>query len=162
MRKQLYIDIREQLKTIKDENNEQLFKHVDMFNRQLEFAGQENSFYLPAIFVEFGEMNWRTLGNRIQECEFYIRLHVLTEWIAGNANEGDAMDAFDAIDKVVAAMQGFSTQYMSGWMRKTSITDHDHGEIVENIEEYVCNLRDFSAVKQYVQVQEVGIKINKD
>jgi hypothetical protein len=58
-------------------------------------------------------------------------------------------------------MQGFSTAYMSSWMRKTTITDHDHAEIVDNIEEYVCNLRDLSAVKQYKEAQVV-ININKN
>ncbi len=157
MRKQLYLDIKDRLKSIKNEDGEQLFRHFDLWNRQVEFIEQETPFVCPAVFVEFNEMNWQTLGNRVQGCELTVRLHVVTEWFAGTADysptEQQALDFLDIIDKMVYTLQGFATSYMNAWMRKRSITNHDHEHYVDNVEEYVCHLRDTSAMKEYAAVK---------
>lgn len=156
MRKQLYLDIKNRLKTIKNDNNEQLFKHFDLWNRQVEFVEIETPFLTPAVFVEFEPMNWQTLGYRVQVCELAVRLHVVTEWHAGTADytptEQQALAFLDIIDKMVYVLQGFTTPYMNAWMRTKSITNHDHETYVDNIEEYKCHLRDFSAVKEQTPV----------
>jgi hypothetical protein len=165
MRKQLYLDIKNQLKTVKNEAGEQLFKHFDLWNRQVEFIEQETPFECPAIFVEFAPMNWRTLGNRVQECELTINLHIVTEWYAGTADysptEEQALRFLDIIDSVAAVLQGFATEYMNCFMRTQSITNHDHERYVDNVETYKCNLRDASAVQQFATVQVVPV-INKN
>jgi len=75
-----------------------------------------------------------------------VRLHIVTEWFAGTADysptEQQALEFLDIIDHLVAALQGFSTSYMNGWMRTRSITNHDHERYVDNVEEYTCNLTD--------------------
>lgn len=156
MRKQLYLDIKNRLKTVETKREEQLFQHFDLWNRQVEFMEQENPFECPAVFVEFGVMDWRTLGNRVQECTLTVRLHIVTEWHAGTADysptEQQALEFLDIIDNTVQTMQGFTTPYMNAWMRTRSITNHDHERYVDNVEEYTCNLRDTSAVKTYVPV----------
>jgi hypothetical protein len=156
MRKQLYLDIKKRLKTVKNETGEQLFQHFDLWNRQVEFIEQETPFACPAIFVEFDTINWRTLGLRVQDCELTVRLHIVTEWYAGTADysptEQQALEFLDIIDNVVAVMQNFQTGYMNNWMRSKSITNHDHERYVDSVEEYICNLRDTSAVKEGVPV----------
>lgn len=156
MRKQLYLDIKERLKAVKTEDGEQLFQHFDLWNRQVEFIEQETPFACPAVFVEFDPMEWKTLGNRVQGCDLNTRLHVVTEWHAGTADysptEQQALNFLDIIDKMVHTLQNFSTDYMNAWMRKRSITNHDHERYVDNVEEYVCHLRDTSAVRQYTPV----------
>jgi hypothetical protein len=156
MRKKLYLDIKERLKTVEAGAGEQLFRHFDLWNRQVEFIEQETPFQCPAVFVEFGQMNWRTLGNRVQECELTVRLHIVTEWHADTAEysptEQQALEFLDIIDYVAKVMQGFSTGYMNAWMRRLSLTNHDHEHYVDNVEEYVCTLRDTSAVQQYTPV----------
>lgn len=161
MRKQLYLDIKEQLKTVKNENDEQLFQHFDLWNRQVEFVEQETPFACPAVFVEFGEINWRTLGLRVQDCELRMKLHIVTEWYAGTADysptEQQALEFLDIIDRVVHKLQNFQTDYMNSWMRTKSITNHDHERYVDNIEEYVCNLRDISAV---IDTTEIPVEMS--
>ena len=156
MRKQLYLDIKNRLKTVKNENDEQLFQHFDLWNRQVEFIEQETPFACPAVFVEFMPMAWKTRGNRVQDCDLTVRLHIVTEWYAETADysptEQQALEFLDIIDKVVAQLQGFGTEYMNAWMRTQSITNHDHERYVDNVEEYTCNLRDLSAVRQYAPV----------
>ena len=165
MRKQLYLDIKERLKTVTNEDETKLFQHFDLWNQQVEFIEQETPFDCPAVFVEFGQMNWQTFGNRVQGCDLTVRLHIVTEWHAGTADysptEQQALEFLDIIDRMVYVLQNFSTEYMNGWMRKTSITNHNHERYVDNVEEYICNLRDISAVQKYTAVTpELEIKKN--
>ena len=161
MRKQLYLDVKDRLKSIKDASESPLFKHFDLWNRQVEFIEQETPFQCPAIFIEFAPMSWQTLGNRVQECELTIRLHIVTEWFADTADysptEQQALDFLDIIDRVTYALQGFATPYMNAWMRRLSITNHDHEHHVDNIEEYVCSFRDLSAIQPLSPIQTVTL-----
>ena len=166
MRKQLYLDIKNRLKTVQDANKEQLFKHIDLWSRQVEFIEQEASFACPAVFVEFNPMNWRTQGNRVQDCDLTVRLHIVTEWSAGTADgsptEEQALEFLDITDHIVAVLQDFSTPYTNGWMRTKSITSHDHKRYVDNVEEYTCNLRDTSAVRTAFIPVEAGLNIRNE
>jgi hypothetical protein len=151
MRKQLYLDIKARLQGVTDADGAPLFRHFDLWNRQIEFLDVETPFACPAVFVEFAPMVWRTLGNRVQECELTVRLHIVTEYsfetAAYSPIEEQSLAFLDVIDRVVASLQGFGTGYMNGWMRRQSVTNHDHEELVDSVEEYVCNLRDTSAVR---------------
>jgi hypothetical protein len=149
MRKQLYLDIKNRLKEIKGSDGEQLFKHFDLWNQQVEFIQQETPFYCPAIFVEFMPMTWKTIGNKVQDTELTTRLHIVTDWNAptadGASTEQQALEFLDIIDHVAQALQGFNATNTGRWMRTQSITNHNHEALVDNVEEYICNLRDSSA-----------------
>jgi hypothetical protein len=157
MRKQLYLDIKSRLQSVTDEAGAPLFRHFDLWNRQVEFLEVETPFQRPAVFVEFDPMQWRTLGNRVQECTLTVRLHIVTEYSFETADyspiESQSLEFLDIIVRVVATMQGFSTGYMNGWMRVRSVTNHDHETHVDSVEEYVCNLRDLSADRPMAAVQ---------
>ena len=166
MKKQLYLDIIEQLKTITNSDGEALFQHFDLWNQQVAFLEEETPFNLPAVFVEFTPHNWQTLGNRKQAADITIRLHIVTQWFSDTADYVpeefmlQAVAYLDIIDKVVAAMQNFAPTNANAWMRTRSIPNHDHGRYVDSIEEYVCNIVDTSAVPQpqYITVNPVVIK----
>ncbi len=166
MKKQLYLDIVNHLKTIKDENGIQLFQHFDLWNRQVDFLEEETPFNLPAVFIEFLPHSWQTLGNRKQCADLTIRLHIVTPWFSDTADyvpdefQQQAVCYLDTIDKVVAAMQNFAPSNSNQWMRTQSIPNHDHGRYVDSIEEYICNIVDTSAVqhKQQVSLSPVILK----
>lgn len=153
MKKQLYLDIKNRLKSITDGHNEQLFQHFDLWNQQVEFIEQETQFATPAVFVEFLPHDWKTLGNRVQSAELFVRLHIVTQWFNDTADytpdcfERMALEYLDIVDKVVAAMQNFSASNTNSWMRTKTIPNHNHERFVDNIEEYKCNMIDDSAVK---------------
>ncbi len=154
MKKQLYLDIVEQLKTITDTDGNQLFQHFDLWNQQVAFLEEETPFNLPAVFVEFTPHSWQTLGNRKQCADLTIRLHIVTQWFSDTADYVPeefmlkAVEYLDIIDKVVAVMQNFAPTNANAWMRTRSIPNHDHGRYVDSIEEYVCNIIDTSAVEE--------------
>jgi len=81
MKKQLYLDIKNRLKTITDSTGNQLFQHFDLWNRQVEFIEQETPFTCPAVFVEFMPHTWRTLGNRVQDAESFGTLTSITLYL---------------------------------------------------------------------------------
>lgn len=166
MKKQLYLDIVEQLKTITSADGEQLFQHFDLWNQQVAFLEEETPFLLPAIFIEFTPHTWQTLGNRKQCADLTIRLHIVTQWFSDTADntpgefKDKAVEYLDIIDKVVAKMQNFAPANSNEFTRTQSIPNHDHGRYVDSIEEYVCNIVDTSAVPQpqYATVTPVVLK----
>ncbi|GHV66952.1 hypothetical protein FACS1894199_11430 [Bacteroidia bacterium] len=143
MRKQLYLDIKDKLKTIQDTDGNPFFKHFDLWNQQVEYL---DTFAAPAVFIEFMPMQWHTLGGRMQNTQLTVRLHIVTEWHGQSADnspaEERALEFLDIIDRITATMMRFSTPYMTLWIRSQSITNHNHEHYVDNVEEYTCTLRD--------------------
>lgn len=165
MRKQLYLDIKNRLKTITDGNGDLLFRHFDLWNRQVEFIEQETPFVCPAVFVEFDRIDWHALSKKVQDCNLHVRLHIVTEWHSDTADysptEQQALEFLDIADKVTKTLQGFTTNYMNGWMRTASITNHDHETYVDTVEEYTCYLRDVSAYGEGIPVLITGVVVTK-
>lgn len=166
MKKQLYLDIVNRLKSITDEDGTQLLQHFDLWNRQVDFLEEETPFRTPAVFVEFMQHNWQTLGLKKQCADLNIRLHIVTQWFSDTADntpgefKDKAVEYLDIIDKVVAKMQNFAPANSNEFTRTQSIPNHDHARYVDSIEEYVCNIVDTSAVPQpqYATVNPVVIK----
>lgn len=151
MKKQLYLAIIDRLKNIPGADDEPLFKHFDLWNQQVEFIEQETPFQTPAVFVEFLPLQWRTLGNRMQDADLTTRLHIVTEWHALTADytpdeeQELALAYLDIVDSVVAALQGFSAPNTNTWMRTQTIPNHNHERFVDSVEEYICKVTDNSA-----------------
>lgn len=163
MKKQLYLAIVNRLKNIPGADGESLFKHFDLWNQQVEFIEQETPFLTPAVFVEFLPLQWRTLGNRIQDADLTVRLHIVTEWNALTADnvpdeeQIQALEYLDIVDSVVAAMQNFAAPNTNAWMRKQTIPNHNHERYVDSVEEYVCRVVDNSANTPMVGMDETVI-----
>ena len=89
MIKYLYLELEKKLLAINDEqpNPRPVFKHCDLWNRQVEFIEQETPFPTPAIFVEFLEIPWQTDGRSVQDADLTIRLHIVTPWFANTASD---------------------------------------------------------------------------
>lgn len=165
MKKQFYLDIKDRLKTILDDNGNQLLKHFDLWNQQVEFIEQETPFACPAVFVEFMPVNWETLGNRHQMGRQTVRLHIVTEWYAGTADysptEDRALEYLDIVDKVVARMQNFRASCSNSFTRTQSVPNHNHEKFVDSIEEYTCEVFDNSAVQRRTEIRVTPV-INID
>ena len=84
VRKEIYEMIRERLKGLEG------VKHVDLWNHNVEFVEQEESWARPAVFVEFAPIQWSALVDGLEyRAEPEVRLHVVTDW-AGGADGDDA------------------------------------------------------------------------
>lgn len=125
-------------------------KHIGLWNRQVEFIGEEIPFNLPAIFIEFGEMAWQHESGGAQFAPVMITLHVLT----GAVVEGSANDLFhlDLLDKINICLHGMRSSSMGSLTRVSSQPCHDHEEILDNIEVFKGVIYDSSAVKKYTPI----------
>ncbi|HPH85563.1 MAG TPA: hypothetical protein PLC48_08875 [Ferruginibacter sp.] len=164
MRKQLYLDIQDKLKAIKDDSGMQLLQHFDLWNQQVNFIEAESPFNFPAVFVEFMPHQWQTLGNKVQQAEIVIRLHIVTKWFAQTAEysplQSEALDYLDLPDKLFAAMQSNATSASNGFMRLSSTVNHNHEGIVDTIEEYKTLIVDRSAVTSQTPLTNTTPVIN--
>lgn len=182
MIKDLYLAIEQKLMAVHEEQAPgsmvrpaQLFKHFDLWNRQVEFIEEETPFQTPAIFTEFEPIKWRTLGNKVQEADLIVRFHIVTPWYANTAADvteqcGDirntALAYLDLPTVLFRQIQGqhgrFSTGDFNALTRVGSIPNHNHERYVDSIEEYTCHLRDLSYAIDTFQIETVGLSIEFD
>jgi len=164
MRKQLYLDLVERLKKevysiSLDYNGKAVripkIKHFDLWNRQIEYLQKENPFKFPAIFIEFMPLQYKQLSQGVQESQATIRLHVVTEVKGspadGKSKQASALSHLDLLDEIHYALIGWGTTYTGSFTRIGSTPNHDHAEIIEEIESYQVTVSDTSGVRRVVE-----------
>ncbi len=160
MRKQLYLDIKNKIKAIKDDNDLQLIKHFDIWNQQVDFLEAETPFEYPAVFIEFEPIQWQTQANRVQQAELLVKIHIVTRWFAQTADysptEDISLNYLDIPDKIFIAIQGTATTNSGGLMRISSIVNHNHGDILDSIEVYKTLITNTLAMPQQQAVNNVA------
>lgn len=193
MIKHFYLALEQKLLAITDEQQPtplQLFKHCDLWNRQVEFIEQETPFQTPAVFVELSNLKWSTCGNNIQEAEPIIRLHIVTPWNANTAANisnqsvrNTALAYLDIPSVVFRQLQGQhgnvtmplpaqqqdnqqSQQQVIGnfnaLTRIESVINHNHERFIDSVETYQCHIKDFTFSNPTFPVDVVGLSIEFD
>ncbi|MBO4327975.1 MAG: hypothetical protein J5831_01030 [Bacteroidales bacterium] len=193
MIKNLYLAIEQKLMAITEEpapgaiseRPARIFKHFDLWNRQVEFIEQETPFQTPAIFTEFMPFQWRQLGQNVQEADITVRFHIVTPWYANTAADvteqhGEIRNtALAYLDLPTVLFRNLQGQHgtvednsdprnpnvignFNAMTRVGSIVNHDHERFVDSIEEYTCHLKDFSYGIRTFQVETVGLSIEFD
>lgn len=137
IRSELYRDIAERLADVGE------IRHIDLWNRNVEFLEQERPWPTPAVFIEFGEIGWRaakTAGGVCFRGTGTILVHIVTEWDdADGAACGCGclgMDRLGLSDIVQERIEGMSGEGYDGVSLSRTLTNHDHEDIVENIDIY--------------------------
>ena len=125
------------------EGAERIIPHIDLWNHNVEFIEQEENWARPAVFVEFCPIRWNAIVPGVEyRAEPEVKLHIVTDW-AGAASEGssfkeEALEVFDLpelIHDLLTCMEGETFKVFD---LVESQTNHNHEEIVENIEVYSC------------------------
>lgn len=124
---------------------------VDLWNNQVQTLNGGAAFPFAAVFIEFETIEWRQQNVGARRGALAVRLHVVTRAVSTHGHKdpriGEALAVFDLLDAINAAMQGLRGPGFSGFMLTTSATNHDHAEIVENVERYVCGVQDTTAIR---------------
>lgn len=171
MRAVIYNTIREALQSLL-EDGQPVIKHIDLFNRQVDYAEEEQPFLTPAVFIEFTSIDWQHQLHGVREATVTVRLHVVTDTRVGKWHDTvPRLSLCDDINRCLhglhAVNQGVGVEVIEhdfGVSRDTefrpldapccvmndltlvrSTTDHDFGELADNIEEYQCLVTDASA-----------------
>ena len=106
-------------------------KHIDLWNHNVEFLEQEDAWPLPALFVEFGEITWEPLTGIHLRGTGEVRLHLVTNW-----SDGGYDAAFALCSKVTTKTCGLSGRSFDHLRLLRTSTNHNHEEILENIDTY--------------------------
>lgn len=128
MREELYKDLKRVLCDIEG------VKHVDLWNHNVDFIEQEAAWERPAVFIEFQPIRWDSI---VTGCEYRakatINLHVVTDW-----TEESNIEQFRLLNDIQLRVAGMSGESYADFDLVSSITNHNHEDIVENIETYSC------------------------
>lgn len=147
MRKQIFLAICKRLKEAVPD-----ILYLDLWNNNVAMLAGGAVWPTPAVFVEFETIEWRQQNNGARRGDVAIRLHVVTRHIPTNGAEDSRMEAslayLDLLDRINAAIQGLRGENFAGFMLTTSATNHDHAELVENVERYVTSAQDITAMPQ--------------
>lgn len=146
MRTQLYTALIDKLKEYTGSDGTPIFRHFDLWNRQVDFLEDEAPFDLPAIFIEFPHIEWKSPMQGVQRAEIPVVLHVATEY-KGSESDGSiyqsaALERLNIVDGLARHL--FNWRYSDASFavhqtcRTASDTNHDHAEIIEDIEQFSC------------------------
>lgn len=123
------------------EDWERAIKHIDLWNHNVEFIEQEEQWERPAVFVEFHPIVWNALvvGSEYRS-EPKVSLHVVTDWqgssAAGSEFREKSLEVFDLLDAIHSLLAGMSGDRFLEFDLAGSSTNHNHDEIIENVETY--------------------------
>ncbi|MDD4747138.1 MAG: hypothetical protein PHW19_07640 [Salinivirgaceae bacterium] len=140
MTKEIYNAIANKLATVTNNNGNRVFRHIDLWNTQVEFLEQEQPFEMPACFIEITPIQWQQLGRGAQQANIDIALHIVTQWQLPTFHNGTYQAAgteyLDIPNHVWADLHRHSNPAFGTLMRITSHVNHNHAEIIDSVENY--------------------------
>lgn len=127
MRKELYYALKAQLESI------ETVKHVALWNHNVEFIEQEQPWERPAVFIEILPLEWRCVvpGHEYHSVVM-VRLHIVYDW------SEEEMNDFDLSSDIAKEVIGLEGDGFSPLEPVSSATNHNHEQIVEDIDTYQC------------------------
>lgn len=151
VRSRLYADIAQHLLDTK------LVKQVDLFNNQFAHLDEESVIKYPCVLIEFADIAWRQLGKHCQQGELTINLYVATR-SKGRTTIAErltppATEYLELLDALHIAMRDLRLAYASTFTRTASSTDHDHDDLIVNVESFRTIVVDDSAKLRKVKVK---------
>ena len=138
IRKEMYKLLVKELMKIEE------IQHVDLWNHNVEFIEDETVWARPAVFVEFATILYTPIahGSEYRVNDLIVRLHVVTDWkgaysVDTGFNE-EALEVFDLCEKIHKQLLTVKSDVFKELDRVESMTNHNHEDIIDNIEEYHC------------------------
>lgn len=111
-------------------------QHVNIWNEQIANLQDEVQFLRPAIFIEFGTVEWTKVNQRSKTGIVPIILHVVTDCYDVDADDQDMMDSLELLNEVEEIFDGSAIEGCTPFTGTTSQTDHNHGNLIENVLSY--------------------------
>ena len=137
---------------------------MDLWNDQVNLLGGGTAFETPAVFVEFEQIDWKQQNTGARRGDIPVRLHIVTRAVAAHGvhdqRMGDVLAVFDLINAINAKMQGLRGEGFAGFQLTTSATNHNHAELVENVERLVTSAQDCTGMRQISRAIGVTATIN--
>ena len=108
-------------------------RHIALWNENVTFADVNETFERPAVFVEFGVMEWvcGTLDSHLDVVftgVSVLRIHVATDYLEGGDEGGFAL--------VRDTLIGLKGERRGPLLLVRTMTNHNHEELLKSIEEF--------------------------
>lgn len=146
------------------DTSKNIVPYVDLWNDQVNLLGGGTAFETPAVFVEFEQIDWKQQNAGTRRGDIPVRLHIVTRAVAAHGvhdqRMGDVLAVFDLINAINAKMQGLRGEGFAGFQLTTSATNHNHAELVENVERLVTSAQDCTGMRQISRAIGVTATIN--
>ena len=104
-------------------------QHVDVWNHNVEFIDQEQAWHRPAVFVEFGDMQWQYVKEGHRRTRFQLMLHLVCDY----TEQGDMESQWELSDTVISAIRGISTEDFDISTVESTQTNHNHEDLIEEV-----------------------------
>lgn len=148
----------------KADTSKNIVPYVDLWNDQVNLLGGGTAFETPAVFVEFEQIEWKQQNVGARRGDIPVRLHIVTRAVAAHGfhdpRMGDALAVFDLINTINAKMQGLRGEGFAGFQLTTSATNHNHAELVENVERLVTSAQDCTGMRKMPHVVGLAAAIS--
>lgn len=121
-----------------DDLSNRAIKHIDLWNRNVEFIEQESAWERPAVFIEIEPIQWKSIVPGTEyRAEARVRLHIVTDWSSAIVDGSDGPGKFFELpDKIHDVLAGLDGATFMDFTLEESHTNHDHEDIVESVEVY--------------------------
>lgn len=123
-RKEIYKDIR-RIALGEGAEGEPMFSSVAWWNKNIEFLEEDTPFEFPALFIEFGTVDYAPQKGCYETGQCDVILHVVVD-----GHKSDPVDSLGRCEDLISALRD-QFWYMR---RQQSVSNHDHGEIIEFLE----------------------------
>lgn len=134
------------------DTSKNIVPYVDLWNDQVNLLGGGSAFETPAVFVEFEQIEWKQQNVGARRGDVPVRLHIVTRAVPAHGAHDhrmeEALAVFDLINEINAAMQGLRGEGFAGFQLTTSATNHNHAELVENVERLVTSAQDCTGMRK--------------
>lgn len=165
MRKAIFLAIADALSKIEPtETNPYGVPYIDLWNDQVNLLGGGSAFETPAVFVEFEQIDWHQQNTGARRGDVAVRLHIVTRAVATHGHKDarmtEALAVFDLINDINKAMQGLRGEGFAGFQLTTSATNHNHTELVENVERLVTSAQDCTGMRPLSHVVGLSAAIS--
>ncbi len=107
-------------------------QHVDLWNQDVMYLEQVEVWAMPAVFVEFGDVEWGAFKGGGCHGSGKVYFHIVTAWTDGGYDT-----AWDYTSRLYEALRAdLGSEVFDIVAIDSSKTNHDHEEILEVIETY--------------------------
>lgn len=157
----IFLEIQQTLFDIQGSDGLPIFKHFDLWNQQVSFLEKETPFEYPAIFIEFGDIDWQTGNNKTQRGDTIITIHIVTRWFNQTAkyspSQVEALQYLNLPNLILKKLQSSNiSQYCNNFNRIKSVINHNHESIVDSTEQYTCLVHNYEAMPTTIAVTNVS------
>lgn len=144
-------------------------RHIDLYNGQ--DLGPDGGlrtdklpFNLRAVLIEFGPIEWRSIGMHIQSATVDINLHVLSQCRLETSSPTPptqrnlALEHLDFLDAITYRLTGWASSVSSSLTRTGMVPYDSKGIVHKHILTFSCRIEDDAAARNMITL--TGTTVN--